>query len=95
MYQIQASAFVETVGCNGPRYKRIQPSRETAGVTLNQCQDKYITEFDLPYRNMTQTLNEIDNNWTRISPQNRSLLQNKMSQLMQRGQNQGPVPSNY
>lgn len=81
MYQIQASAFVETVGCSGPRYKRITPSRETAGVTLNECQNKYITEFELPYRNMTATLGEIQNNWTRIAPENRKVLDNKMKQL--------------
>jgi hypothetical protein len=35
------AGFVETEGCNGPRLVRSQPSRETTGVTLEECEAKY------------------------------------------------------
>lgn len=59
---LHPSGFIETgpETCDGPRYIRNQPSRETPGILL---QDKYITEpnnsnstsssvdFNLPFRN--------------------------------------------
>ena len=52
MLTIHPPSFIETGGCDGPRYTRGQPSRETPGVLMTELQDKYITEFELPYRNI-------------------------------------------
>lgn len=35
------AGFVETEDCDGPRLVRSQPSRESEGVTLSQCEEKY------------------------------------------------------
>ena len=60
--------FVETAGgCSGPRYTRSQPSRETAGITLNECQTKYISEFQLPYRNISRYIKELEQSWDKLT----------------------------
>ena len=61
------SSFVETGGCEGPRFVRTQPSRETAGVLLSECSTKYITEFELPYRNLTAYIKSLQTNWIRLT----------------------------
>jgi hypothetical protein len=61
------SSFVETEGCEGPRFVRTQPSRETAGVLLSECSTKYITEFELPYRNLTAYIRSLQTNWIRLT----------------------------
>ena len=48
MLTIHPPSFIETEDCDGPRYTRGQPSRETAGILMTEMQDKYITEFELP-----------------------------------------------
>ena len=61
------SSFIETEGCGGPRFVRTQPSRETAGVLLSECSEKYITEFELPYRNLTAYIKSLQTNWIRLT----------------------------
>lgn len=65
--ELHPSGFVETGVCAGPRYIREQPSRETPGVLLNDVTDKYVTEFNLMYRNAFRSLKELESNWKRLS----------------------------
>jgi hypothetical protein len=66
--------FVETGGCNGPRYVRSQPSRETAGILLNECEAKYETQFELPYRNINRYVKEMQMNWDRLTDNEKSVV---------------------
>lgn len=67
MLTIHPPAFIETEGeCTGIRYTRGQPSRENGGVLMSDIQNKYITEFELPYRNIERYIKEIGNNWNRL-----------------------------
>ena len=51
---LHPSGFIETAGgCNLQRI-RSQPSRETTGVLLNECEAKYVSEFKLPQRNISR-----------------------------------------
>lgn len=69
--ELHPSSFVEYGGCTGPNYIRTQPSRETAGVLLNDCTDKYMSEFQLPYRNVKRYTQEVMQNMNKLSPQER------------------------
>lgn len=72
---LHPSGFIESSGsCSGPRYIRSQPSRESAGVLLNECESKYLPAFELPYRNVSRYIKEIQENWDRINPQDKDLL---------------------
>lgn len=42
------AGFVETEDCEGPRLVRSQPSRETCGITLEQCESMYGNRFGTP-----------------------------------------------
>ena len=67
--------FVETAGgCEGPRYTRSQPSRETAGVLLNECESKYVSKFDLPYRNIARYISELEQSWNKISEKDKEMV---------------------
>ena len=77
---LHPSAFVETESCNGPRYTRDQPSRETAGVLLNECTDKYTTGFELPMRNLMGYIQSMQASWDRISNEDKQLLINDLQQ---------------
>jgi hypothetical protein len=67
--------FIETAGgCEGPRYTRSQPSRETAGVTLNQCEAKYNPQFQLPYRNISRYIGELSQSWDRLTAKDKQLV---------------------
>ena len=52
MLTLHPPGFIETGDCSGPRYTRGQPNRESAGILLNECQNKYLSEFQLPYENL-------------------------------------------
>jgi hypothetical protein len=68
-------SFIESAGgCEGPRYVRSQPSRETAGVLLNECQSKYIGQFDLPQRNISRYVEEMSTNWDKLSKEDKELV---------------------
>ena len=71
---IQADSFIETGSCDGPRYNRNAPSRENPGVLMSDIQDKYITEFELPYRNIERYIKEIGNNWDRLDNKQKSMI---------------------
>ena len=66
MLTLHPPAFIETEDCDGPRYTRGQPSRENPGVLMSDIQNKYITEFELPYRNIERYIKEVGNNWNRL-----------------------------
>lgn len=78
---IQADSFIETGGCNGPRYNRNTPSRETPGILMTEIQNKYITEFELPYRNIERYIKEIGNNWNRLDDKQRSLIKTSFQNM--------------
>jgi hypothetical protein len=77
---IQADSFIETGSCDGPRYNRNAPSRETPGVLMNEM-DKYTTEFELPYRNVERYIKEIGNNWNRLDKKQRSLVKTSFQNM--------------
>lgn len=71
-HTIQTDSFLETGGsCTGLRDIRNQKSRETTGVTLQEVQDKYTTEFEIPYLNVKRYIKEINNDWNRLNPEQR------------------------
>ena len=73
------SAFVETAAsCSGPRYVRSQPSRETGGVLLNECEAKYVPQFELPYRNVSRYIGEVQQSWDRINPKDKMDIVNNL-----------------
>jgi hypothetical protein len=78
---IQADSFIETEDCNGPRYNRNAPSRENPGVLMTEIQNKYITEFELPYRNIERYIKEIGNNWNRLDDKQRSLVKTSFQNM--------------
>ena len=71
---LQTDSWVETKSCDGPRRTRNAPSRETPGVLMTEMQNKYITEFELPYRNIERYIKEIGNNWDRLDNKQRQLV---------------------
>ena len=88
---LQTDSFIETGGCAaGPRNTRVTPSRETPGVLMNEIQDKYTTEFELPDRNIQRYIKEIGNNWNRLDDKDRRLVQ-KSFQTMGLTENFGNV----
>ncbi len=78
---IQADSFIETEDCDGPRYNRNAPSRETPGILMTELQNKYITEFELPYRNMERYIKEIGNNWNRLNDRQRALVKQSFQSM--------------
>ena len=72
--ELHPSSFVETGSCDGPRYIRSQPSRETGGVLLNEVTDKYVAEFNIPYENVQRYIKEIENSWEKLNPEQKSLV---------------------
>lgn len=76
MLTLRPPAFIETEdSCNGIRYVRGQPNRESPGVTMTEIQDKYIPEFELPFRNIDRYIHEMNNNWDRLNPEQRRAAQ--------------------
>lgn len=71
---LQTDSWVETESCDGPRRTRNAPSRENPGILMTEMQDKYITEFELPYRNIERYIKEIGNNWDRLDNKQRQLV---------------------
>lgn len=94
MLTLHPPSFIETGGCDGPRYTRGQPNRENPGILMSEIQDKYITEFELPYRNVERYIKEIGNNWNRLNDEQRnsirkSLKNMKLDQKIETFENQG------
>lgn len=81
MLTLHPPAFIETESCDGPRYTRGQPSRETIGVTMTEIQDKYIPEFELPYRNIKRYIKEIVNNWDRLDEDQRNSIRESFNEM--------------
>jgi hypothetical protein len=78
---IQADSFIETGDCNGPRYNRNAPSRETSGVLMSDIQNKYITEFELPYRNIERYIKEIGNDWNRLDDKQKLIVKKSFKNM--------------
>lgn len=68
---LQTSSFIETEGCSGPNYIRNQKSRESPGILMSEIQDKYIPEFELPYRNVRRYIKEVENDWNKLDTNQR------------------------
>jgi len=81
MLTIHPPAFIETGSCDGPRYTRGQPSREETGVTMTEIQDKYIPEFELPYRNIQRYIKEIGNDWNRLDENQRNSIRTSFTNM--------------
>lgn len=82
MLTLHPPAFIETEGsCKGPSYIRGQPNRESGGVILTEIQDKYIPEFELPYRNIQRYIKEMERNWDRLSPDQRRIVEESFSRI--------------
>jgi len=82
MLTLKPPFFVESEGsCDGPNYIRGQPNRETPGVIMTDIQDKYIPEFELPYRNVTRYIKEVNNNWNRLDDNQRNAVRNSFQDM--------------
>ena len=93
MLTIHPPAFIETGSCDGPRYTRGQPSREETGVTMTEIQDKYIPEFELPYRNIQRYIKEIGNDWNRLNEEQRNMARKSFSDMGMIGTVGSPTPA--
>lgn len=67
--ELHPSGFVETGGCSGPNYIRAQPNRESPGILLNEVTNKYVAEFNLPYRNVIRYVKEVQDQWNKLTPE--------------------------
>ena len=76
---LHPSGFVETAGGCDLRRIRSQPSRETAGVLLNECEAKYASGFDLPYRNIARYISELEQSWDKLTPADKTLVTRNLS----------------
>lgn len=79
--ELHPSSFVEYGGCSMQRI-RSQPSRETGGVLLNECTDKYMSEFKLPYRNIKRYTQEVMQNMDKLSPQEKQEVMSSLQQVV-------------
>lgn len=78
---IQADSFIETKGCDGPRYNRNSPSRETPGILMSDIQDKYTAEFELPFLNVERYIKEVGNNWNRLDNKQRESIKQSFKSM--------------
>ena len=86
MLTLKPGGFIETQdnsinSCNGPRYIRGQNNRETGGVTMQEVENKYVPEFEIPYRNVERYIKEITQNWDKLDQNQRSQLQKSFKQM--------------
>jgi hypothetical protein len=82
MVSLRPPNFIETEGpCSGLNYTLSQPSRESSGVTMSEIQDKYITEFELPYRNVRRYIGEVKNNWNRLDQNQRDSIRQSFKDM--------------
>lgn len=86
--ELHPSSFLETGSCSGPRYVRSQPNRESPGILLDAVTDKYVAEFDIPYRNIIRYVKEIENNWPKLDSSQREIVKNSL--IMFSGGNRCP-----
>ena len=71
---LHPAGFVDTGDCSGPRLTRSQPNRESSGVLLNECTDKYQTQFELPYKNIANYLKTLESSWDKLSSQDKQMI---------------------
>jgi hypothetical protein len=85
MLTIHPPSFVESgEDCTGINYIRSQPSRESQGLILEDI-NKYVASFDLPLQNVLRYVKEVDNNWNRLSQEQKNLVSESIQKM-----NQGP-----
>lgn len=85
MLTIHPPAFVESgEDCTGILYTRGQSSRESQGLILDDI-NKYVSSFDLPLQNVLRYVKEVDNNWNRLSQDQKNLVSESIQKM-----NQGP-----
>lgn len=79
---LHPSAFVETTGeCSGPRRIRSQPSRESGGVLLNECDAKYQPKFELPTRNIRGFIASLQNQWDKVPTNEKDLIKEDLKNM--------------
>lgn len=77
MSTLYPSGFVETgYPCDGPRYIRNQPSRESGGILLDE---KYGTDWNLPYKNLLGFVKQINNQWDRLNDEQKKIITDMIS----------------
>lgn len=89
---LHPAGFVETEVCDGPRYVRGQPSRETGGVIMTNdssdnnpdvsfqaMNDKYVTNWNLPFRNLVSFVEEMEDQWTKLSNDQKYVISNMLT----------------
>jgi hypothetical protein len=69
---------------------RNQPNRESSGILLNSVTNKYVAEFDLPYRNLVRYVKEIENNWPKLDSHQRDIIKNSLSMFVGYGPTGSP-----
>lgn len=79
--ELHPSGFVETGGCSGPNYVRSQPNRESPGILLNQVTDKYVAEFNLPFRNVIRYVKEVHNDWNKLTDEQKEVVSNSIKDM--------------
>ena len=92
---LHPSGFIESASeCNLQRI-RSQPNRESAGVTLEECQQKYQKHFELPLENIQGYLRQLQTSWDRLSPQDKLLVTQNILHNLPQLQNQIQSKENF
>jgi hypothetical protein len=78
---LQTDSWVETGGgCSGPKDVRNQPSRESCGVLMTEeLNDKFANQFNLPMRNLSRYIKEINSNWDQLRPEQKDIISRQLN----------------
>lgn len=96
MSTLYPAGFVETgYSCDGPRYIRNQPSREsgsnailtgdnnnTSIANANLLNEKYTVEWNLPYKNLLTFVKQIDNQWNKLDSTQQKIISDMISIML-------------
>jgi hypothetical protein len=79
---LYSSAFIETNdSCSGPLYNKTQKSREDPGTIMTNIQNKYIPEFELPYKNVDRYIKEVKNSWDKLDENQRNSIRKSFTEM--------------
>lgn len=79
---LYSSAFIETNdSCHGPQYTSTQKSREDPGIIMTEIKNKYIPEFELPYKNVDRYIKEVKNNWGKLDENQRNSIRQSLAEM--------------
>ena len=67
MSYLHPSGYIDAVGDCSMRRVKTDPSRESGGVTLEECLLKYNDQFRLPVRNIEGYIQQLQSSWDRLS----------------------------